>query len=774
MTTTSSNDTPSDSPSPAKGPSDAEIRATVDAFLYDVDAAFAAELTQSSERLRTTLKKAENALAEAAASLAKSRQKLQALVEETQDGPAPDAGALARLAGEIDGQLAWIFRKVRPGVDRELRSLAPRRKPILSLLQRASRAYAGAAAALPDEIPPPTPGEDAPTAPPALTGRVKRSGRELASRLRFQVESSLHLSTRNVIEEFLASRPDPRDHPLVSRYEELFDQATTRITDIWRGVRFHLEVAADELKKSAAAPEEEPQEETAAVAAATAAAEAAEAVESTSQALEVLSEAEGTLPTALTPLAAFIEALPDELARGHQAFVQDLRQEFERAETWDRTLRHLGRRLFRTLGGWRDKGQEVLEQGREEMVRSASSGLTQGENLLRNIQSLLGKGGQQEEVLLKLTDLPTRPQVLDRAGELPLLYQRLFTLGPLKNQEFLVAREEELEELEDIFRRWQAGKICSVALIGPEGSGKTSLVNCFEHLHASKGDFLRTDLRQRLQSEGDVLRFFQKWLQIESELTSPDELVAHLLGGPRRVLLIEGGHHLGLRVIGGYRGARTFLHVMMATRRHCLWFVTFRKYPWNRLDYQLGIAQYFTHRVRTLFHDQDQVREAILLRHRTSGLPLLFGNGTGSGGSSEEEQAAAENRFFQDLFKASSGSVDAAIYFWLISIRYDEQVKAIQVASLGEPGYEFIRALGRDYLFALAEVVSHGGLTLEEYGSIFRRDPLEGRMLLEYLTHLNILSSDGDSLANGPPRYGLNPIFFGPVTQVLESLNILY
>lgn len=745
-------------------PDDQGLRATIEAFLFDLDAAFANELKNAGERMQAALASAERALAEAAAGLGKSREKLAGKLRETK--AAPDKEGLRRLATEIDGQLSWIFRKVRPVVDREMRNLAPRKKPVETLPAQIGRAYAHAAAALPDELPP-WPAEETTAAPGRndLLGRAEGYCKALVSRLRFLAETNLQLTPRGLAEEILAARTEPRRHPQVKQYEKLQAQAVSRIADVWRGVRFHLEVAVDDLEERLAADDKE----TAAAAAMT-----AKAIGSTELALDVLAEAQKSLPAALAPLTIFYEELPQAFSLEHQEFTQTLRKELESVDNREKILRHLARRLYRKLFELREKGQTVLEQGREEMLRSASSGIAQTGNLLKNIQGMLGLTGKIEEALLTLTDLPSRAQIFERISRLPPVYQRLFSLGPLKHREFLVAREDELEDLEEIFQRWQAGKACSVALVGPEGSGKTSLINCFENQFASKAEILRLEIGDRLQSEEDVLHFFQEGLRIEEKLTSLDELASHLLAGPRRVLIIEGGYRLGLRVIGGYRAVKAFHFVLMKTRRHCLWLVTFRKFAWNRLDHQLGISQYFTHQVHTLFHDQHEVREAILLRHRTSGLPLVFESDPDATEPADTAQAASEEKFFRDLFEASSGSIEAAIYFWLLSISWAEEGKTITAATLGKPQYGFIRALGRDYLFALGEVISHGELTAAEYCEIFRRDPLAGRMLLDYLVELNILVTEETGKTSAPPRYSLNPIFFGPTAQVLETMNILY
>jgi hypothetical protein len=187
---------------------------------------------------------------------------------------------------------------------------------------------------------------------------VRGYGRRLAVRLRYQIETHLQFSPRSFIDEMIAGRPEPKRDPMVQEYQDLFDQTTSRIADIWRGIRFHLEVAVDDLEALATADGREEKEHAGAAGA------AGEAVESAQLALAVLAEAERALPASLTPLATFFEAIPDRLTQEHQSFVQSVRQEFESVDSWDKTSRHVLRRLLRTLVDLRDRGQKVIDQGR--------------------------------------------------------------------------------------------------------------------------------------------------------------------------------------------------------------------------------------------------------------------------------------------------------------------------------------------------------------------------------------------------------------------------
>lgn len=81
------------------------------------------------------------------------------------------------------------------------------------------------------------------------------------------------------------------------------------------------------------------------------------------------------------------------------------------------------------------------------------------------------------------------------------------------------------------------------------------------------------------------------------------------------------------------------------------------------------------------------------------------------------------------------------------------------------------RKLGRQQLYALAEIVAHGELTTTEHKAIFNCDSLRSHMLLDHLAQLNLLEYTPEE--NAPERYQLSPLFFAPVTATLEGRNIL-
>lgn len=756
--------------SPNKPAKQAEDRTTVekapslptlfDAFFLDMDRGFAEELARTRTRTQELRVNLEKEVGKARADLARCRENLQDICAGIDKKTSKAEDQAQQLVSTIESQMALLFRRVRPGVDRELRPFSPRKEPVVAPLRRIHESYLKAAQKLPDS---PDNSEELDKTTTDIDSQPIQTKDRLAllsRQVRRTAEKTLSMTPRRMAEEFLNTRPAPEQSRLVQAYRKAYEESQTRLSDTWRGLRFHLEIALDDLRTI---------QDTDLAAASEAKALKTGLQDACTQTTEVFADTDAKLATCLQPLTSFLDGLEERLRLKHRDLSNELRDALEEVDTWGKITGHTLRWTFGRAKRLFHESRERIAHSREEVVRTAGSGITQTGTLLKSLQMLLGRTEAPSEILLNLADLPTQDRVFEHAEDLPSLYQRLFTLGPLKNREFMVAREEELETLEEGLKRWEQGKASSIALVGPEGSGKTSLINCFESEFGNRGEVLRTEFQKRLCCETDLLQHFCDLLAGAENLHDLESLKAHLLAGPRRLIIVEGGHFLALRDIDGLQPARAFVQLMMATHRHCLWLVSFRKYPWQRFDYQLGIARYFTQQVHTLFHDQEELREAIMLRHRTTGLPLTFlGN---EDDSSAEALKNNEQNYFRNLFEITSGNLDAAIYYWRISLVAKDN--SLTIAPLGRPDLSFLQNLGLDYLFALGEIVGNGGISVEEYCRIFRCHRDCGRMTLEYLAHLNLVKLERTKEAS-LAYYCLNPVFFGPVTRVLESMNILY
>lgn len=672
--------------------------------------------------------------------LAKGRRQLAESFAQRPKNPTSEEAKefVKRLQTELTAQRTWLLKKVRPQFEQAAKGRLAGRKTVLALLEKltdSARKQLERYQAERDALP-----------LPADAGLSA----QLAFRLR---ETARARGLLNSPAENLPTTEELEYHPLVEELSELSARLHSRVADLWPSIRFHFQVAEEELARLVVSEEEKKS-----------AVDFGKGVEEAEQlACGVLATAEQQIAELFAPLDDYWAGLAERLEVCGQKLAGG---KYSGSQPWQdlgESLKRRGKKAFRHYF-------DISDQEETSLLRAASH------KMFSNLQEVLHKEAAPQEKLLSLTDLPSAQEVLRRSETFPPLHRRLFTLGPLKTREFLVARDEELEVLDDLFTRWEQGQACSLAVIGPEGSGKTSLVNCFASEYGAQGELLRLEIDKRLQSPEDVIELFRQGFDIKKPLATLDELIGELLTRPKGMVLVEGGHNLALRVVGGGRAVEALCYLLLATRRHFLWLVTFRKVPWERLDYQYQINRFFTHQISTLLAGQQEIRQVLLLRQRISGYPLSFsgeGNGKESNGNTGDGRER-ENRFFRELFAASGGNLDAAFHYWLLCLGYDAEKESFHACPLGKIDFSFLRELDGDQRFTLAEVLGHGGLSAEEHQRIFHCDPLTGRLRLEYLASLGLLLVEPPRGAGGDVRYRLNPVYYTPVVKTLEVMNILY
>ncbi len=341
---------------------------------------------------------------------------------------------------------------------------------------------------------------------------------------------------------------------------------------------------------------------------------------------------------------------------------------------------------------------------------------------------------------------------------LPATYRRLFRPIPVEDPRFLVGRSLELEALGAARASWEAGRPTAVMIRGARGSGKTSLLNC-----ALKGvleglPVVRIQPRERICSE-DGLR---EWLQ-----TQP-------LSGTRQVVILEEAERLYLRRIGGFQAIEGLLQTIHRTQPEVLWIVVLNLYAASLLHAACHLETSFTHRLRAETVGPAELREAIMVRHRLSGLRLRFLDGEAhqktrnlwSRGASGPDDP--ESRFFSRLHQRSGGVFRSALEVWLDAIEPAERgtltVKPLAHSDLTE----VVEDLTTEGHYTLVAALQHGSLTPSEHAAIFGMPVPASQARLLDLVGRRLLEDDPEH-----PGFRVRPEARPPVRQVLYRLNLL-
>lgn len=426
----------------------------------------------------------------------------------------------------------------------------------------------------------------------------------------------------------------------------------------------------------------------------------------------------------------------------------------------------------------------AISHSKDGLLRRKAQGTDLWEAFLAAAKQWLGLERPQLQQAREVIDEASIRSDILHIAQLPSIYQQLFSFSPVDAEEFLIARETEMQSFEAACGRWRQKKGSSVSITGEKGCGKTSLLNCAVDRFFRNEAIIRHDLTDRLTTEEDLVNFMARLFSLRS-VGSLAELIGQLAAGPRRVVILEGGHYLFLRKVGGLQAIQLFLWLVLKTNEHILWCLAFNRPAWDYLERVFRISSYFTFNITASPLNRDMTRQAILHRHRLSGYRLWFelnpvlqkrlkrklvklGNDPGA------IQGLLDSVYFDDLHQATQGNLFVAIYYWLRSINYAPQESSFRVAPLVALNFGFLDHFTLDHWLSLAALLQHGGLSVEEHRQIFPYTEIESRLILDYFLELNVTSLVPQGGEHPSPRYVINQIMLKPVVEGLYRKHIFY
>lgn len=430
------------------------------------------------------------------------------------------------------------------------------------------------------------------------------------------------------------------------------------------------------------------------------------------------------------------------------------------------------RRVLEDFSRWREQLWEWLRHGSQNLV--SRYGWLAPE-VVRDLRSTFTTRSLTTDAILELYDHARPDEAATR--KLPFIYQKLYDLAPLESADFLIAREEEMQMIEAARQRWEQGMPCAVAVIGELGSGKTSLINAGagEYLNGYPIYFRR--LTKTLNTELHITRdlsaipgltFCRNFDQIRTRLAARTQ---------RCVIVLEDAHQLYLRTPGGFDALRKLLLLIASTSHRVFWIVSIRKYAWRYLDKAINISDSFPFVVNTENLSGDQLSRIILARHKVSGFDLRFQPDEALARSRKYRRAAPEEQqqmlretYFQELGRASSGNILAAIFYWLKSV---QGVKGNEL-TINPPQnvrFDLLHELQMDKLLTLSLIIQHGNLSAVEHAQIFGTDLVTSQSVLTHLANLSLLMREAGE--SGEERFSVNKVVYIPLTRELREKNIL-
>ncbi|MBN1154643.1 ATP-binding protein [candidate division KSB1 bacterium] len=356
---------------------------------------------------------------------------------------------------------------------------------------------------------------------------------------------------------------------------------------------------------------------------------------------------------------------------------------------------------------------------------------------------------------------------------LPIIYQRLFRMEAFKDERFFEGREQELEDISDVFETWKNNTHANVTIIGESGSGKTTLLYFAEKKIFKGYSISKIDFENKITDTDQLFTSLNSNMGNDS-ITSWSDLEEYILNLDKaRVVIVENLHNIFIRTINGFDTIERFMLFMTKTYKKIFWVVSCGLYSWNYLDRVLKISKYFTNVCILPEFSAEKIQSIILKRHRVSGYNLQFQepedileNRKYTRFKTEEQrQEYLQNGFFEKLYKLSGGNVTIAMLFWMQSIAKVDNDKLI-IPPLDEFDVSFIQLKEIEDQFVFTAFLQHEKLTVDEYVRIFNVTIDDCHLVINRLKNSGLIIET----QNG---FRINYLMQRTIVSTLKKKNIL-
>lgn len=390
-------------------------------------------------------------------------------------------------------------------------------------------------------------------------------------------------------------------------------------------------------------------------------------------------------------------------------------------------------------------------------------------------------------------------QALSHAGEvvesLPLVYQRLFTFEPLDDGSMLAGRENELAEALDRWERWRDDDGVPLVVRGRPGSGITSYLNVLGAALRERGvTVARVSLDERIATEAAFAARVAKALELP-KCASIDELSSAVFASdPEKLpaaILLDNLEHLYLRVPRGTDLVERVLTLMAETEPRLFWLAGVSNSAWQLIAIAepSAVSQIDVLDLHPL--TAEEMRQAIRLRHRRSGLPVHFDLPVSgrlkwrrrlrrlTRSVAAEDDLEAD--FFDQLYRTSSRSLRLGLFQWLLAADFTRG-DGVRMTAPTRLDFSILEALGIAQNFTLKAFLEHRSLSLQEHDDVFRLPRHESYQIVESLSNRRLIEPiaarngerDTQSEIEVDLRYRVRPLIVGAVLDHLAGRNIVH
>ena len=307
----------------------------------------------------------------------------------------------------------------------------------------------------------------------------------------------------------------------------------------------------------------------------------------------------------------------------------------------------------------------------------------------------------------------------------------------------------------------------AVALVGVRGVGRSGWLREL-HRRIEGAEVVRASMDESLVTEKAVCMELARVLEVSGAPTA-EQLCERILGGPRRVVLLDNCYNFVLRSVRGIEGYDALLGLLRRTVGHTFWICAYAQYTWEYMRFAAGEQDVYRDVLTLPGWPERRIRELIERRLQAAGFEASYRDLLDRDVHPMEldlELKRTRERYLRLLWDYTDGIPALALHFWLRSLVPGEG-KTATVRLFEGPEADQLEHLSELSRFVLAAVLTHEVLTLEEAERVLQMPAKRCLSVLELLRAQGYLQLDDG-------RYRVNLHWDRAAARYLRRKHLLY
>lgn len=364
--------------------------------------------------------------------------------------------------------------------------------------------------------------------------------------------------------------------------------------------------------------------------------------------------------------------------------------------------------------------REVRERARASWARAL------GSQLSRDVQRRLSKNG------VDATELAAHMSEFGNLLHVPSAYARVFAVEAVREHRLFTANKKELRLILDTERASFASGNGSALLVGPVGSGRTSLLNLCE-LELSAPRIVRPEPLGWRRSVG-----LEAALGIE--LDCPPALILDELRRVHTSVLVDDLEHWFLPSPEGLASLTSFLELLVKSADRVFWLVTIEQATLDLLEELMPIQPAFARIVRMSPLGPSELAAAVEGRHVLTGRRMSYPSNFTTRFLSKLGKGDSREICFRLLASMSGGNLGAALAQWprMCTFTDSGDVIATPRFNLGASA-SLLAQLPATELAILTELTRFGPFTPREIARVMEFSESETRRHTHFLRAAGVI-----------------------------------